>query len=72
MITEEEKEIIRRCAEKYNVATLCLFGSSIEKSDIAQYIDLGVKGLDARVIFKFYAELFKLLPKPVDLVDLNR
>lgn len=72
MITEEEKEIIRRCAEKYNVATLYLFGSSIEKGDKAQDIDLGVKGLDARVFFKFYAELFKLLPKPVDLVDLNR
>ncbi len=35
-------------------------------------IDLGVKGIKPRLFFKFYAELFKNLSKPVHLVDLSK
>jgi len=72
MITEEEKEIILRCAKKYKVSSIFLFGSSIEKDEEANDLDLGVKGIEPRLFFKFYAELFKYLPKPVDLVDLSK
>jgi len=71
MITKQEKEIILRCAEKYNVSSLFLFGSSIEKGEYDD-IDIGVKGIKPRLFFKFYAELFKNLPKNVDLVDLSK
>ena len=71
MITKQEKEIILRCAEKYNVSSLFLFGSSIEKEEYDD-IDIGVKGIKPRLFFKFYAELFKNLPKNVDLVDLSK
>ena len=60
-----------RCAEKYNVSSLFLFGSSIEKGEYDD-IDIGVKGIKPRLFFKFYAELFKSLPKNVDLVDLSK
>jgi len=60
-----------RCAEKYNVSSLFLFGSSIEKEEYDD-IDIGVKGIKPRLFFKFYAELFKNLPKNVDLVDLSK
>ena len=35
-------------------------------------IDIAVKGLRPELFFKFYGELTKQLPKPVDLVDLSR
>ncbi|MCK4294369.1 MAG: hypothetical protein KAY65_14315 [Planctomycetes bacterium] len=72
MITEYEKDVILRCAKKYNVSSVLLFGSSIEAEEGAHDIDLGVKGIEQRLFFKFYAELVKHLSKPVDLVDLSR
>jgi predicted nucleotidyltransferase len=72
MLTEYEKDIILRCAKKYSVSYILLFGSSIEKGRGANDIDLGVKGIDKRLFFKFYAELIKHLSKPVDLVDLSQ
>jgi predicted nucleotidyltransferase len=72
MITENDKDIIIRCAKKYKVSYIVLFGSSIRKDEKANDIDIGVKGIEPRLFFKFYAELFKHLSKPVDLVDLSR
>lgn len=72
MLTEYEKDIILWCAKKYNVSAVFLFGSSIEKNDDANDIDLAVKGVEKKSFFKFYAELFKQLSKPVDLVDLSQ
>lgn len=72
MITENEKNIIMHCAVKYNAAAVILFGSSLRDDTEANDINLGVKGIDPRQFFKFYAELFKQLSKPVDLVDLTR
>jgi predicted nucleotidyltransferase len=71
MITEHERNVIRRYAEKYHVGLVLLFGSSLEPGAIAQDVDLGVKGIDLRLFFKFYGELVKHLSKPVDLVDLS-
>lgn len=72
MITEEEKGIILRYAKKYNISSVFLFGSSIESKKDANDIDLGVKGIEPKLFFKFYAELVKHLSKPVDLVDLSQ
>ena len=72
MVTKQEKDIIVRCAKKYNVSAVFLFGSSVEKDEGANDIDLAVKGIAKRLFFKFYAELFKQFSKPVDLVDLSR
>lgn len=72
MITEREKEIILRCAKKYNASSVFLFGSSIEKDTEVNDIDLGIKGVNPRLFFKFYAELFKHFSKPLDVVDLSQ
>ena len=72
MITERDKEIILQYAQKYNVSSIILFGSSIRKGQEFNDIDIGVKGIEPRLFFKFYAELFKHLSKPVDLVDLSK
>jgi len=70
MISETDRKKIESIAKKYNVSMVILFGSAAE-SDIAEDIDLAVKGIDKRIFFRFYAELFKNLSKPVDLVDLS-
>ncbi len=72
MITETDKKIIQQYAKKYNVSSIILFGSSLEKNKKANDIDLGVKGIEPRLFFKFYAELFKHLTKPVHLIDLSK
>lgn len=71
MITENDKEIILRCAKKYNVSSVILFGSSIEEEKEANDIDLGVKGIEPSLFFKLYADLVKQVSKPVDLIDLS-
>ncbi|MCH7732825.1 MAG: hypothetical protein IIB44_09985 [Candidatus Marinimicrobia bacterium] len=70
MISEEDKKIIRKCAKKYNVSKIILFGSALEEDD-PNDIDLGVKGVAPGLFFKFYGELYMRMPKPVDLVDLS-
>jgi predicted nucleotidyltransferase len=72
MISEQEKKIIVTCAEKYNASEVLLFGSSVEGGQKARDIDLGVKGVEKSLFFKFYGELVKHLSKPVDLVDLSQ
>ena len=72
MITEYEKDVILRYAKKYNVSSVFLFGSSIEKEEGANDIDLGVRGIEKKLFFKFYSELVKHLSKPIDLVDLSQ
>ncbi|MCU0644470.1 MAG: hypothetical protein MUC94_09425 [bacterium] len=72
MISEHDKNLIISLAKKYRVASLFLFGSSIDHSKESNDIDIGVKGIEPRLFFKFYAELFKRLSRPVDLVDLSK
>lgn len=72
MITQHEQNIILRYAKKYQVTSILLFGSSIEPGKVAIDIDLGVKGLDGKLFFRFYADIVKHLSKHVDLVDLSR
>jgi predicted nucleotidyltransferase len=71
MITEDEKQIITKCAKRYNVSYIILFGSSLSNDKEINDIDLAVKGIKPSLFFKFYAELFKNLSKPVDLIDLS-
>ncbi len=72
MLSENDTKTILQYAKKYNVSSIILFGSSLEKGKKANDIDLGVKGIEPRLFFKFYAELFKYLSKPVHLIDLSK
>jgi len=71
MLTSDEKKIILECAKKYKVSSVFLFGSSIEKKEYND-IDIGIKGIDPKLFFKFYAELIKNLSKNVDLIDISK
>lgn len=70
MLTKKEQDIIRQCAKRHNVASVFLFGSSLGKM-AARDIDLAVKGIRPQAFFDFYADLFRYLSKPVDLIDLD-
>lgn len=43
MISENDNKIILQYAMKYNVSSIILFGSSLEKDKKANDIDLGAK-----------------------------
>jgi predicted nucleotidyltransferase len=72
MISENDIKIIIRCAKKYNAASVILFGSSVTDDKESNDIDIGVKRIEPRLFFKFYAEVFKNMSKSLDLVDLSR
>ena len=72
MLADSERRTIIELARRFNVSYVVLFGSSLEDGQSANDIDLGVKGIEPRLFFKFYAQLFKRLPRPVDLIDLSR
>jgi len=71
MISEKDKQIIIQCASKYGVSYILLFGSSLMDNEDFNDIDIAVKGIESKMFFKFYAELYKKLSKTVDLVDLS-
>ena len=50
MITEEDKDTIRRCAKRYNVESVTLFGSSTRDDIESNDIDIGVKGVDPAIL----------------------
>ena len=52
MIIENDKKIILELAKKYNVSAIFLFGSSIERSNKYNDIDIGVKGIEPRFFLK--------------------
>ena len=72
MLSDSDKTAIIGCAQKYDVAAVYLFGSSLNPNAQARDIDLGVKGIDPALFFKFYGELLRKLSKRVDWVDLSR
>ncbi|MHA1255292.1 MAG: nucleotidyltransferase family protein [Promethearchaeota archaeon] len=70
MISEEEKKIIIQYAKKYNISKVYLFGSSLDQDEYND-IDLAIYGIEPSLFFKFYGELMRNLPKPIDLIDLS-
>ena len=72
MIAQEDRDTIVRLAREYHVSRVILFGSSVAEGREPHDIDLGVKGIDPLLFFRFYGELMKYLSKPVDVVDLSQ
>ncbi len=72
LLNDADRKFIVACARKYAVSTIYLFGSSVHEPTQARDIDLGVKGINPALFFKFYGELMRHLSKPVDLVDLSQ
>jgi predicted nucleotidyltransferase len=72
MISDEDRKKLLEIAKRYNVSKLYLFGSNLDPNSDAKDIDLGVEGVPDKFFFRFYAEVYSALSKPVDLVDLKK
>ncbi|MCX6844279.1 MAG: nucleotidyltransferase domain-containing protein [candidate division WOR-3 bacterium] len=72
MIAKKDRDTITEIAREYRVGKVVLFGSSIAEGREPHDIDLGVKGIEPRLFFRFYGQLMKRLSKPVDVVDLSQ
>lgn len=72
MIPELELNKAIETAKKYGVGKLYLVGSSLCKDagEINDY-DFAVSDVPDGRFFKFYGELFRVLSKNVDLIDLS-
>jgi predicted nucleotidyltransferase len=72
MIAKKDRDTITEIAREYRVSKVVLFGSSIAEGREPHDIDLGVKGIEPMLFFRFYGQLMKRLSKPVDVVDLSQ
>jgi predicted nucleotidyltransferase len=72
MIAKKDRDTIADIAREYGVAKVVLFGSSLAEGREPNDIDLGVKGIEPRLFFRFYGQLMKRLSRPVDVVDLSQ
>ena len=72
MIPKDELDKAIEIAQKYGVGQLYLIGSSLSgKSEDARDYDFAVSDVPEGVFFKFYGELFRAMPKRVDLIDIS-
>ena len=72
MIPKEEIDKAVEIAKKYGVGELYLIGSSLHKKpeEIHDY-DFAARDVPVGSFFKFYGELFRVMSKNVDLIDLS-
>lgn len=71
MIAESDLTIVREWAQKYDIRSVYLFGSSLEESGEVNDIDLGVEGISKDRFFELTGKLDWVLSRPVDVVDLD-
>lgn len=72
MLSNEDLDKAIYLAKKYNIGKLYLIGSSLHKNtDEVNDYDFAISDYPLEVFFEFYSELYKNMPKNVDLVDLS-
>jgi predicted nucleotidyltransferase len=71
MISEKDKATILKYAKKYNLRTVILFGSCLDRED-PNDIDIGVRGIKPERFFEFYGELLLEITMPIDIVNLDK
>jgi len=72
MVSKREKAMIAALARRYQVATVWVFGSNAVRGKRGRDIDLAVEGLAPARFFQFVGELMLSLPKPVDVVAMDK
>ncbi len=71
MISEKDKAIILKYAKKYNLSTVILFGSCVDREN-PNDIDIGIKGIEPELFFRFYGDLLLEITMPIDVVNLDK
>ena len=70
-LDEEKLERIRALARAYGATRLILFGSALERAEVARDLDLACDGIAGWKIYEFGAKLEEMLLTPVDVVPLT-
>ncbi len=71
MISEKDKAIILKYAKKYNLSTVILFGSCVDREN-PNDSDIGIKGIEPELFFRFYGDLLLEITMPIDVVNLDK
>ena len=71
MISEKDRSTILKYAKKYNLRTVILFGSCLDRED-PNDIDIGISGIKPERFFEFYGELILEITMPIDVVNLDK
>ena len=71
MISEKDRSTILKYAKKYNLRTVILFGSCLDRED-PNDIDIGISGIKPERFFEFYGELLLEITMPIDVVNLDK
>ncbi|MDI6780674.1 MAG: nucleotidyltransferase domain-containing protein [bacterium] len=71
MIPVEDIKAICEWAQRYDLCSVYLFGSSLKEHENGNDIDIGVEGIPRATFFELIGELDWMLSKPVDVVDLD-
>ena len=61
---DADKETILRCAKKYNISAVYAMSSPTS-------LVLGIDGFEPKIFFRFYGELVRTIPVPVEVVDIS-
>ena len=72
MICQSDKNKIVSYAKKYKIKEVYLFGSSLNKDQESNDIDIGIKGVSPLMFFDFYGKLLRNLTKPIDIINLSK
>jgi len=72
MIPKDELDKAIAIAKKHKIGKLYLIGSSLRRgSALVRDYDFAVSDVPPGSFFKFYGELFTVMSKTVDLIDLS-
>lgn len=72
MIPDDEVEKAIYIAKKYDIGKLYLVGSSLYKEpEEANDYDFAISDYPKEKFFDFYSELYRVMSKEVDLIDLS-
>lgn len=72
MLPKKDLNKVIELAKKYKIGKVYLLGSILNSSpsEVNDY-DFAIDDYPEGVFFKFYGELFMLMPKDVDIIDLS-
>ena len=71
MISQNDIKTIKELSRKYDAGRVVLFGSSLNRQQESNDIDLGVEGVAPKDYYQYCGELMMALTRPVDIIDLS-
>jgi predicted nucleotidyltransferase len=72
VISKRGRATIAELARRYGVSRVWVFGSNADQGKRGRDVDLAVEGLAPARFFQFVGELMLSLPKPVDVVAMDK